>query len=214
MLDLPNWIWNTLFIILFIFVCLMLWLDQRSQKSNNVIPRQPVYRFKKYRKKLTKGADIIILLFILFSTIVYGFMFFSIAPPPDIPYNDDQEIARLALSSNILLLLNYSTATIFMASLLSPFEKHITLTKRLILVAMCCIPLVLGTFYVILDSSQNLISYVKVLLYTFFPVVFINWPAILLGRPFVEFYSKLFRKIPFLPNSEPTENPETNDFSD
>jgi len=95
-----------------------------------------------------------------------------------------------------LMLFFYSVWVVIMASWLSLFHQNITLKKRLILTVMCCVPLVFGTLYCIFDDSQNNQFHFKLLLGGLFPVFFINWPAILLGAPFVEFFPHLCRKIP------------------
>ena len=74
---------------------------------------------------------------------------------------------------------------------------------------MCCTPLVFGILYCIVDISQDYRFYFKLLLGSLFPVVFINWPAIILELPFSDFYPTLLRKIP-LPYFQIPESEEMN----
>lgn len=163
----------------------------------------PFERFKKHEKKISRWLDFIVVAIILLGAIFYGFLICGIYLTDrsiDIPPEYRQTNTSLHLSINFLLLSVYSTWAIIMASLLSFFHKNLTIKKRIILIAMCLIPLFLWLMYFLFDSHQDNSHAFKFLYGILFSLTFINGPPIILGKPFAEFFSRLFSKIPFFPN--------------
>ncbi|MBC8391450.1 MAG: hypothetical protein H8E17_02640 [Deltaproteobacteria bacterium] len=197
MFDLPNWFWNTLAIIVFIAVNIILWFHSRHCKAKGIKPAPHFSQFEKYKKHIIKWTDIYIISIILLVIIFDGFMFFNIAnnSPTNIPVEYQQVFTQQTLSITFLILLYSSTLVSFMGSWLSPFHKNITPKKRLILAVLCCAPLVFGILFCVFENSRELGTSFRLLLGCLFPIVFINWSAILLGQSYNEFYSKLSDRI-------------------
>lgn len=193
MLDRPNWFWYTLAVTIFFVINVFLWIYQRRCKLKGIKPKSPFNRLKKHEKQILRWTDIFIITAILLGTIAWGSMLFMVNSDssPDIPPEYTQSNTRLAWSINFLLLFQYSFWTVFMASLLSPFQKNIISIKRLILLVMCCVPLIFGTLYCIFDNSQSNPLHLKLLLGAAFTLVLINGPAILLAKSFIEFITPL-----------------------
>jgi magnesium-transporting ATPase (P-type) len=210
--SMPDYAWYILAGIVFVVATVILRLHQRRCKAKGIKPQPPFERFKRHEKRISKWLDIYIIAFILLSAVFYGSTLYMInsTPAPDIPPEYTQTNARLAWSVNFMLSFTSLAMVVVMVSFLSPFHKDITFKKRLILIGMCCVPLVFGILYCIFDDTQNYRFYIKLLLGGLFPVVFINWPAILLGKPFVEFFPRLCRKIPLpwfqIPEQEETKS--------
>jgi hypothetical protein len=195
----PNQFWYILAGVVFVVVNIVLWLYQHRCKVKGIKPQPPFNRFKKRAKRISKWTDFFIIATILLVTVLFcGSMLFifNITTPQDIPPEYIPMDKRLLVSVYVLILSMYFTLVVLMASFLSPFQKNITLTKRLIVVAMCCVPIIFGVLFCIFDDSHNHSFYFKLILGGLFPVFFINWPVIFLGKPFGEFISGLYRKIP------------------
>jgi len=190
--------WYILAGVVFVVINITLWFHQRWCKAKGIAPKPAFSRFKKHEKRISKWTDIFIITIILLATLSYGKLLFS-----DFAHSLSEKdltvreiLIKDSFTFGFLMLFFYSVWVVIMASWLSLFHQNITLKKRLILTVMCCVPLVFGTLYCIFDDSQNNQFHFKLLLGGLFPVFFINWPAILLGAPFVEFFPHLCRKIP------------------
>ncbi len=157
MFDLPNWFWNTLAIIVFIAVNFILWLHCRRCKAKGIDPQPPFNRFKKHEKRISRWTDIFIIIIILLETIACGYAIYAVTNslPQNISFEYQQDNSQLTLSVGLLLLLIYSASAITMASLLSAYQRNLTVIKRLELLVMCCTPLLLGILYCVVDNSHN-----------------------------------------------------------
>ena len=200
--------WYILAGAVFVVVNIILWIHQRRCKAKGIKPYPPSDRFKKHEKRISRWLDGFIVSYIVVFAVLYGSMLSIINRPilPEIPSEYTQRETHLLITVDLLLLFIYFDSAVLMASLLSPFHKNITITKRIILFIMCCVPLVIGILFWIYDDRHNHTYYIKLLLGGLFPVLFINWPPILLGKPFIEVFPRLIRKIPLpyfqIPDSE------------
>lgn len=198
MIDLPKWSWYTFAIMVFIVINITLWFHLRNCKAKGIKPKPAFPKLIKHEKQISKWTDIFIIAIILLGAFAYCSMLFifNSNTPPDIPAEYSQTNTHLSLSVNFLLLFVYFSMAVTMASLLSPFHKNITIKKRIILIGMCGIPMVFGLLYCALDDLHEIHFYIKLLVSGLLPILFINWPLIILGKPFTEFFPRLFRKIP------------------
>jgi hypothetical protein len=202
MFGLPDWFWNVLALTIFVIVNIILWVYQRRCKKKGIRPKRPFERLKKYEKRVSRLMDIVIVAVILLGAIVCGFLIcgiFIIDRSLGMPSEYVQMDTRLYLPVIFLILSGHSTWAVIMASLLTPFQKNITIKKRIILLVMCIIVVLLWVLYFLSCSQKDYSRDLKLLYGALFSLVFINWPAIILGQPFVEFFPRLVSKIPFFP---------------
>lgn len=197
-LDLPNWFWNAFAITVFVVINVILWFHFRWCKAKELKPKPAFQGLKKHEKRVMRWTDIFIIAIIILMTLFYGKGLFS-----DLAHSLSEEdpivkevLIKNTLASGFLLLFFYSVSIIMMASCLSPFQLNITFKKRLCLLIMCCVPWVFGVlawaFNNTFDSNRD---YFMILLCGLSPIIFINWPAIFLGKSFVECIMPLCNKI-------------------
>lgn len=196
MLDLPSWFWYAFSAAVFIVANTILWVYMQHCKVKGIKPPQPFPWLKKYKKRISLWSDLFIIAFVVLYTFFYDIFLNLVLRSLNSPVQYQPADIRPTLSIVFLVLMNYSTWTFTLVSFLSCFQENITRIKRLVLSVMCCIPLTFGIVSCVLDNVQGYTFYIKVLPMSLFPIVFLNWPAILLGQPFFEFFPKLLRKIP------------------
>lgn len=194
MLDLPKWFWNAFAITVFIVINIILWFHHRHCKAKGIKPKPAFEKMQKHEKRITKWTDIFIIILILMMTI--GYISFLRTSDEDTMVPPTPETVEIQRSVNFLLLFQYSGWVVLMASLLSIFQKNISMIKRIILLTISCTPLVFGTLYCIADKDRSNSLHLKLMVGTALCLAFINGPAIFLGKPFSEFLPKLLRKIP------------------
>lgn len=209
MLDLPNWFWNTFTITVFVVINIILWLHQRHCKAKGIKPNPAFPALIKHEKRISKWTDIFIIIMILLIFLGYIPMF-SISNNDSLP-TPSPEVIQIKTSINYLLLFQYSFWAVFMASLLSFFQKNITPVKRITLLVLFCVPLVSGILYCVFDPiKQNRV--LQQFLGGIFLLALFCGPAILLGKSSLELHLHLLRKIP-LPWFQFPEQKENNSES-
>ena len=196
MFDLPKWFWYAFAITVFIVINIILWFHLRRCKAKGIEPKPAFQGLQKHERQISKWSDIFIVSFILLGAFFYFSILFVIKSNSTTNIPDEYSNTHLSLSVGSLLLFFYFSIAVTLASLLSPFHNNITIKKRFTLMAMCGIPLAFGVLYCVFDSNQGIYLRIKLLIGTLLPILFINWPPILLGKSFSEFFPRLLRKIP------------------
>ena len=194
MLNLPSWFWNAFAITVFVAINIILWIHQHRRKTKGIKPKPAFEKMQKHEKRITKWTDIFIVILILMMTI--GYISFLRTSNEDTMVPPTPETVEIQRSVNSLLLFQYSGWVVLMASLLSIFQKNISMIKRIVLLTISCTPLVFGTLYCVADKDPNGSLHLKLMTGTVLCLAFINGPAIFLGKPFIEFMPQLLSKIP------------------
>ena len=193
MFYMPTCFWYIFAITVFIVINIILWLHQRHCKAKGIKPKPTFSAFKKHEKRISRCTDIFIIIMILLIFLGYVPMF-SISNDDSLPA-PSPEIAQIKTSIYYLLLFQYSFWAVFMASLLSFFQKSITPSKRIALLVMFCVPLVSGIIYCVSDQTQQN-RFIQQFLGGIFMLALFCGPAILLGKSSLELHLRLLRKIP------------------
>ena len=196
--------WYILAGLVYVVINIVLWFYFHKCKAKGIQPKPAFAGFKKYERRITKWTDIFVIAIIMLMTLGYISLLVMTNDDAGIPLCLETTQAKNAV--NVLLLFQYSFWAVVMISMLSYFQNNIILIKRLILLIMSCIPIVFGILYCIADKDQSNSLHLKLPAITLFCLIFINGPAILVGRPFVEFFPTLMRKIPLPWFQIPEEN--------
>jgi len=197
MLDLPNWFWNVFAITVFVVITAILCLHGRWCKTKGIKPKPAFPGLKKHEKQISKWMDVsIAMILLLIAFFCVRFIILTLSNPLPNDESGRETAWSFSLNGIFLILFFSSTMAASMTGLLSPFHRNINFKKRIILLFMCCLPLAFWLpIWLFDDTFENNNIYLKLLPAWLFAVFLINWPAVFLGKPFVEFFPKRLRKI-------------------
>jgi len=160
-------------------------------------PRKPGKFYLKHKKTITKITDVFIILFILVSCLllmsfpvirIFDALFKSPQPSRAI----DLHFAWAYLFIKMIICSGFSAMFIGMLSI---FQSNLTKVKRLILFIICLLPMVFTIITLLIETTEEPWSTVRLGLIFSCNGWVINGPAIILGKHFFPVSWSIIRKL-------------------
>ncbi len=180
--------WGMLFwVVIVVYFVLMMLLRLRDKKLGRPM-RKPRKLSPTVEKRMRIACDVII----FFALAAIALVLFGTLKMAHFWSSESPEVRKASYLVSITVLIIFSARSAIMVGLLSWFQKNLNIAKRVILLILSLAPVVFTILLLILDWEEGRVGAIKLGL-ACWPCWLLNGPAIVLGKPFVEFMRPIFR---------------------